>query len=457
MDSLRSRADGPARDALQDTGPLQSTRALFLALAIYLLSQVFTIPVVPIGPWALWPTLSDGAFLLIGLIWMLNPRVWLTAPSIHWSMMLRLLQIVLLGVCSYTALVVLAKNIYARQLWDGSSMALGGFGLARLLQFTLLFWMAAVVPMSAQRVQLLRLLTAAILVVVSAVCVATYLSWVNTSDLSSWLPSSLEVAGPWASYREGFLTGEGVGAVGYNHGYTALQILLLLGLVLQLSGETPHMSDYPLVLVAVIAIFVSGSRVGLLASGVMILGWAAARPLKERLLAGLGAAAIVVATIGILGQPRATSVRGDLLDRQLSALAFYDPSNLAGRTTFWTGVIDHLNDQPLRWLVGMGFGAATETLGANAHMLALQVLLETGMIGLVFIGAVLVGLLRLLYSQMPHNRSFFWVTVALLITSFSQETLYPVPAFGHFGGFYLAALAISLRTHVNQTHITEPL
>lgn len=55
-----------------DRGALRSpstrTRILFVGLCAYILSQGFTIPILPVGPsWAIWPLLSDAVLAFEGI------------------------------------------------------------------------------------------------------------------------------------------------------------------------------------------------------------------------------------------------------------------------------------------------------------------------------------------------------------------------------------------------------
>src|SRR4051794_26294041 len=59
------------RIAVADEG---RTRWMFLALCAYLVSQAYTIPVVLVGPWAVWPRLGDFALGLLVAAWLVERR-----------------------------------------------------------------------------------------------------------------------------------------------------------------------------------------------------------------------------------------------------------------------------------------------------------------------------------------------------------------------------------------------
>lgn len=133
-----------------------------------------------------------------------------------------------------------------------------------------------------------------------------------------------------------------------------------------------------------------------------------------------------------------------IVARQTSTFEGYKADNLAGRTNIWEAHLQSLDDRPWTWMVGYGFGSAI-TRGNQAHMQPLNMVSEIGLIGLA-IGLVLMGItLKALWDWEAAGHPMLWGTVALLFTSLTQETLYPVAAFGHFLGFYLVAVAIALR------------
>jgi hypothetical protein len=110
-----------------------------------------------------------------------------------------------------------------------------------------------------------------------------------------------------------------------------------------------------------------------------------------------------------------------------------------------------LNQKPIRWVLGTGFGTAVDAdpvLHQDAHMLPLQIIIETGVIGLIVATYLFSTILRYLYVSEVGFKPLFWATVALLIGSLTQETFYPVPALGHFIGFYLCSVAIALRMKI---------
>ncbi|WP_445174134.1 hypothetical protein, partial [Microcoleus sp.] len=119
--------------------------------------------------------------------------------------------------------------------------------------------------------------------------------------------------------------------------------------------------------------------------------------------------------------------------------------NLSGRDEIWAAHLTALDENPVSWFVGNGFGSAIDR-GANAHMLYLQITSETGLIGLCIFSILFSMILFYLNKIEIKEKPFFWGTVTFLITAVSQETFYPQPALGQFLGLYLSSVAIVLRT-----------
>ena len=116
----------------------------------------------------------------------------------------------------------------------------------------------------------------------------------------------------------------------------------------------------------------------------------------------------------------------------------------AGRTGIWEERIRYLNREPHRWAVGSGFGSAAAS-GSQSHNFFLNVVLETGITGLLIAGLAMTEILRQLWKR-ERTHAIFWVSLVLLVTCLARETFYPVPHTAHFIGFYLTAVAIALRS-----------
>lgn len=422
----------------------RKTRFLFFALCWYLISQAYMIPVWTVGPWPIWPRFADVgvALFAIGLIadssrWI--PRV--EARSIRHQM----LMLVSGCVVSYLLITVLCAQL---GIWDSQEsdrgQMFGGFFLYRMVQFTVVVWGTTRIEFTPKRLYLLRRLVTLVLVATCVPVILTYFSIVSCSAFVAHLPSGFNEAGPWAYYWT--TTGGGWGTIGYNHAYTAVQILMLLALRMHLAPRSSATIDAVLLLLALIVVFMSASRAGLAAMAVFSLCIASKKP-------RLAFVAMVIVLCGASTMfdllPASISDRFSLTaERQSTILAANDVENLSGRDHIWQTYGEFLGRNPVCIFIGRGFGSSFGISG-GAHMLYLTIIVETGLIGLLVFSAFFYRILSALRRYEVGAQPIFWATICLLLSSCTQETFYPVSALGHFLGLYLCSVAIVYRTRSN--------
>jgi hypothetical protein len=419
---------------------LKGTRWSFFALCLYLLSQAYTIPVLPIGPWALWPKLSDFAAILLVVAYVVERRYTIAASRPNRELSSLLFIFLGLGLLSYVwYLALLTKS-------GAVGVSYGVFQIYTLLQFIAVFWVAARIPLVASRISILRPIAVFVLVFVCFGIILTYLNIVRLPMIAPQIPASPDVSGPWADFSipEWQWARRGWGTIGYNHSYVAAQVLMLIALVLHLSPEKSSFSDSALLLLALFAGFLTDARSSLAAIILFAMIYWSKRP--QYAIAAV-AFTMLVASFALLVAPDSIPIVSELsesVERQSTLLDATNADNLSGRDHIWKERLEFLDEKPLRWLLGSGFGAAVDS-GNFAHMLFLHIIVELGLVGLA---VFLILFLRILYHSHHKGsakRSIFWVTIALLFASLTQETFYPVAAMGHFFGFYLFSVAIALR------------
>jgi F0F1-type ATP synthase membrane subunit c/vacuolar-type H+-ATPase subunit K len=83
--------------------------------------------------------------------------------------------------------------------------------------------------------------------------------------------------------------------------------------------------------------------------------------------------------------------------------------------------------------------------------MVLQILFETGLVGLVNVGAFFVLLMTLLLRAGPQARVIVNVTIGFLVTSITQETFFPNVAFGSFLPLYALVVAMTLSSRPDVT------
>ena len=358
-------------------------------LGLYILSQCFTLPLMAVGPsWTLWPTLPDLVLLLTGLCAALYSKPPSSQPQrqIWWG----LVYLVGMSVLAFGVLFIYNDPLLATEL------RFGAFALYRLLQVLLVFWIAS-------RLEYTRAVAHALahpgdlrLPVTCAGMIITAFSGVPVKFLSQHLPHGLGVSGPWESYY--LYQDPGLGFVGFNHGYIPLQAMLLGALVIYLNERLGKRSGEWVLGLALIASFLSGSRAGLAACLVFVVLQLLRAPLRAALAGGgLGAAGLV---LWVWLKPDLSSTTA----RQATILDPTDSANLAGRTDIWQSIFTELLREPVRLLIGSGLGSTVINKGNNAHNMALQILFETGLAGLVNVGGFFAVLLTLLVRAGPRPR-----------------------------------------------------
>jgi len=415
---------------------LQRTKWLFFALCCYLLSQSFTVPILPIGPWAIWPGFSDFAFLLL-LFTFIRERRYTTRLSIPNQRIFSILIIIFLG-CIQSYLYYLAS---ADQNANGGPF--GAFQIYRLVEYFGLFWLIARIPLTPARLQVMRRIVEGVLIFV---CLGVFLTYAGVIPLAL-ITAHLPKVGAWQFYEGvGKLGTKALGFVGYNHAYVAAQVMMLLILRLYLgTNQKKDISNTILLIISTLTVFISESRSGFGAIIFLLSIYLISKPMYALCIVNIAWILPVLASALELQPIEANSVYGSITDRQLTLFQPNKAENLSGRDERWAAHLTALDENPVNWLVGNGFGSAIDR-GDNAHMLYLQITSETGLIGLCIFSILFSMILFYLHKIEIKEKPFFWGTVTFLITAFTQETFYPQPALGQFLGLYLSSVAIVLRT-----------
>ncbi|WP_034409423.1 O-antigen ligase family protein [Deinococcus murrayi] len=422
----RTPADGGARPVL---APLLE-RAVAGLLGAYVFVQWFGPPVLAAGPsWALWPSLADlllwGA-LGLGLFYRRSP-----APE-HRAVWRALLLVGGLCLLSFGLLLALRDGHF------GVAVPFGLFQLYKLAQTLAAFWLVSRLPLAGsaslglrRRWGQLALLSFWLMVV--GVVWTTVSSWLPDT-LGQVLPRGQGVAGPWEGFYRHYELG--LGTIGYNHGHVAAMVLLggALALLLRPGRWTPWVLGGILV-----ASFLSGSRAGFAGAALFVL----LQGFRTPVLATL--ALTVLAAGAVAASPWLGAELDGLIARQSTLLEATDAGNLAGRTDIWAAYLASLRDEPLRLLIGSGFGSGMGNIGAYAHLLPLQVLYETGLAGLAILG-LLFGLLfaRLRQAGTHAAGVATHLLAALWLTALTTDTFYPNSAFGSFLPLLALTLALAL-------------
>ncbi len=421
---------------------LGGSRLLFGLLLCYLFAQCITIPLVPAGPWAMWPTLSDLTVLGLGGAWLLQRRHLQPMTQVQRRVFL------LLGVMAIASMI--SYNFYVGSVRDGDliGIKLGQYQVYRMLQVVVVFGITAKLPIDAKRQKWLSWVVDAALIVGCLTVLLTFFQVIPLGSITAHLPPG-KGSGPWSAYANiGKYGGAGWGTLGYNHAYVATQLSMLLGLRMHLAPASQDWRNTGFLLFTILACFFSEARTGL----GLILFYALIFFLKKPLcLAWLMAAFLTLIVVSPflpgLDLSGLESTDGSLIERQATLLDAGNTENLSGRDERWAAKIHFLNDRPVRWIVGGGFGSGWDTTdsGESAHLLPLHILSEAGVIGLGLAILLFGQILIALRQQEAMPQAMFWMSITHLLSGLAQETFYPVPALIGFLHFYFCSVAIALR------------
>jgi hypothetical protein len=320
----------------------------------------------------------------------------------------------------------------------------------RVIQFLTAFIITMKIPLDGQRVEILRKVTVFACLVSSAGVVLVYFQLLPLEWIAPMIPNNKVTAGPWFEYLR--FSGRtdlhlGFGFTSYNHAYTALQIILTLGLALHLSNKRDFLS-IAMICLALVGTFLSGSRAGLASLCLFVSIQLFKNPLIV-LIAGLSIVSL---------WPVVEPLVGESLNRHEALVSgSIDDDSTNGRVSVWLDYIKYLNQEPIRWVIGCGLGSSIdikESSPANAaHLMPLQVVAELGMLGLIVFTIVAAYILQNLWFVPDNNTTMFWCALSLLLSCASQETFYPMPAMGFFPGFFLVALAVALNSSIRTTNL----
>lgn len=409
------------------------------------------IPVIAVGPsWAIWPTLADLGILLfiIALVFQRGSVEHISAGNRH---LFRYVLLMALGAALSFALVIIFDPLGFSSTRRG--LVFGYFQLYRLGQIIIVLFAVMRIKLDRFRIKLLSSISLFVFSVICIGIILTRFSLVPTSTFVKHLPLGFDVAGPWHYYV--YSPQRGVGTIGYNHGYAALQVLMFLSLRLHLHGNTRNLFNTILVVISVVIVFFTESRAGLVGIVFFVFIYWSQRPQAVIVVSLIVLVFALVIAPWLAASDIPLVPRENTLERALTIMDPFDPANLAGRDRIWRNYFETLSNSPLRWITGFGFGTAANSTN-NAHMLPLHVIAEVGLIGLTILTLMFSSILKHLWRSEGGAKPIFWTTIALIFTGISQETFYPVPAFGHFLGLYICSVGIALRIREPVSHETSP-
>ena len=400
------------------------------------------IPVLPLGTSALWPKIADLIVVAMVGLWLIE----LVRGRTNWVPLTSIVKAILILLAftslSFIIFTLLGEGLKIVDQADPAALAHGAYGLAKMVEFTVLIYLISAIPLDRARLELVGRVAAVASVIMTISFAATFFEVVSTGTIGFWLPQTEDSAGAWFAYVAGHNDGQGIGTVAYNRGFAAIQLLVMSGIALQLIGRQPLVWRWIVCISAAAGLVMTGSRSGMVSlfTFVLLTLWFECKRIRPILALGM-VAFVLLSTVAVVSEVPTTGV--PLVDRYLSILEFSDGYGEDGRLMIWQDRIGEIMDAgPLVWILGSGFGAAGGT-GSNAHNVYLQIFYDLGIVGLSVAGTLFYRLIRALAKGRAPN-IMAWLTVSLLVGAITQETFYPVVAFGDFLGFFLVAVVLTL-------------
>jgi hypothetical protein len=400
----------------------------FFVFICFLLSQGYVVPVLLVtSNWALWPSLVDICFAVFIIITIFRARNNRTDANICY-LQKAMIAYILVSVISFVVITIYSSD-------SGRGINFGGYQLYSLCKFYLMLWAAGKMPIDGVRLKIINRVLFVLALWVCGVVILRY--YVVDVDFYQTIKDPL-VAGPWAYSNRNIITS----ILGYNHGFTAAQILLIIALCIQTGFNKQKLNLFEMLLLAmgVVSCFLTQSRAGFVSFVIFAIIMMVEKSLKIAVFV-----AMTFVLIGIMSHAPIVQYDGDvIINRQMwFTSSNIDVSVLSGRDQIWKDKIQLMQEQPLILLFGSGFGMAAEG-NVNAHMLILHMIIELGLIGTAIIAIRSFGVMKILFRYRERLKPMLACTIALLISTLSQETFYPVPAFGWFIGLFIVSLRVAL-------------
>jgi hypothetical protein len=414
---------------------MRDTRIAFRCLVGFVATQGFLIPVaaVPSLNWALWPSLPDlWGYALIAIVALSAWR----RPLNDFDRG-NLVDLAAMGFLYGVNLLL----VTIPESKTGAGLRFGGFSLFLTVKYIAVYWAVAHVPLSEQRVRILRAAAFVAFFWIIGIMFADRYGVIEIDTLTAHLPSG--AAGKWS-------TPDMSSTVGPNPGHTSVALLVLTAFILMTSGRRNSVVSNQLTLaLGAVASTISGSR-----QGVVRFAALAAIHLSRQPRQLLIAAVILVPLMGTMFvRPGATQYADSMnvreidsvqkaLDRQRILLS--DPfsnEGLSGRPLLWLSVLDTLNEKPRRWIIGYGVGNYAEHNNA-AHSMPLSLLQDGGVILLFLVTFTWLRIFRRVWRTRTPGMVAVALTGAFLASSLTANIFTPNLSSGWYLGMYYVMLHI---------------
>lgn len=412
----------------------RSDKLVFYLVWLYLVAQAYSLPLAMIGPvWAVWPSLADLVSCSAGVLLFFNLSR--TSP-VHRSLAWLRESLWLLALLAMASTVLVGWGIPMAFTTDGpdrDGMNFGIFQSYRVIQFAIIVDCACRIVWTPQRQRLLHWTLLVVLLINCGAIFATFSQIVAPGFYAPQLTDDPGYGGPWAFYHSSH---DAWGVTGYNHAYTAAQVVMLTAIWISLGAGKITLTNSTILLIATFAVLVSESRAGL----ACMLVCASCIWIQKPVIAGIAGMILLAVGLTSSGLGDVGADFEELLSRQATLLDATNTENLSGRDDIWGRWLKRLDERPHQWLLGAGFGA---TSGDSAHMQPLHTIIEVGLVGLLFYCIFFWKVLRKLWLVEISPKPMLCALMGFLPTLLTQETFYPVHAMGHFCGLTMVGVILA--------------
>jgi O-antigen ligase len=319
----------------------------------------------------------------------------------------------------------------------GEGVKYGGYSLILFAKYLVVYWAAAHVPIDLKRMQVLHVAALMALLWVTVTMWADRFYLIEIDDLTNHLPRI--DAGRWSVIGLD-------STVSANAGGTTAVILILGALAVATARHRfAWLVEGGFFVLGMASSFISGSRQGLVRMAAFVATYSVVKAVKYFVL--VLAFLVVAVILYFQNEPPQIEVSPyflQALDRQEVLLT--DPfsnEGLSGRPEIWQSVLDTLNAEPIRWVVGYGMGNYVEYQNA-AHNMVLQFLQDGGTIELVLVGTLWIRIFRRIWMVRREAWAMVALTAGMFTSFFTSTIFYPNLASGWYLGLYFVTMHIML-------------
>ena len=422
--------------------PSFASRIQLFAVIVYLITQGFTIPILPIGPsWAVWPRLDDFATVFLFLVY-LNTRNNMCPMSKTERFVFIL---IIIGVVLSFPSTLFGK-VMRPEL--PKTLSYGIFQTFRVFEYLMVWVCIRGMTFSSKQFDKISYTVFFVVVFVVIIGIANATGAIPSARLLAHLPYE----GPWGVLKiERIGADFPIGPYGDNPGYMVRQLVFFTALLLA-SRKPSAMFRIPLLAVMAIVIFLSGAR-SATAAWCISLAIFVHKSVKQLIIL-LIVIFLFLTSFYIFGSffevevvERATERAKTLVHRET-----FEEQTLSGRTLQWAAALRYIASDPSVSVLGTGWGfggvvLAPVTAIGTTHCMYLMVLLELGIFGALIFYILLFNMYQLLRGKDRLLVALRAAFLALLVASITSEVFYPVVSMGSFLGFVGAVFGIGAASY----------